>query len=719
MHLLSVNDIIKYSEKILFRVLWIDEENKYIYVIDLNKDKPLPRRLYYSDVVNDIEEESAVKLIDNSYSIYINENELTEIEIKGRNNAWNAIEDIVNIKNYPDIFNERERGKIIDNVLKKKNISKPYIYKCLRRYWIGGQTKNSLIPRYNKCGGKGIEKNLKDKKIGRPRIYKEITGEGINITDDIKRIIDYSIKIYYNKKSKLTLNQAYKKMIQNYFSETSIDIDKDGKEILKVKESKNIPTLGQFKYRYYKNRNLKEEIESRNGEKDYEMNHRAILNNSMYNIVGPGSQYQIDATIADIYLVSRFDRSKIVGRPTMYFVIDTYSRMFVGLYIGYESPSWVGAMMALSNAACDKVKFSKQFGINIKEEDWNVKGIPEVIIGDRGEMEGTSVESLINSFGIDIQNTPAYRPDWKGIVEQRFNIIQSSYKPIVPGAVRKDFMKRGGKDYRLDATLDIYEFTQIIIKYILKYNNTCLSSDYIMDPQAVKDGIAPIPSKIWDWGVRNRNGILRTVSEELMKLNVMPVGKATVTKEGIKFKKILYTCPTGESQNWFVEARYKGTWKINVSYDPRNMTHIYIKDEKNRQFETCTIKQSHKVYANKSLAEIELLKSEKKKLELKNEENNLNVSINLYKDVEDIISEAQKKNEKFEHKYESKSQKIKNIRKNKKEEKDKIRQEEAFILAKESETINMTNEEVEEVYTFESKEAELLSYLQEELFGDD
>lgn len=127
MHLLSVNDIIKYSEKILFRVLWIDEENKYIYVIDLNKDKPLPRRLYYSDVVNDIEEESAVKLIDNSYSIYINENELTEIEIKGRNNAWNAIEDIVNIKNYPDIFNERERGKIIDNVLKKK-IYQNHIY---------------------------------------------------------------------------------------------------------------------------------------------------------------------------------------------------------------------------------------------------------------------------------------------------------------------------------------------------------------------------------------------------------------------------------------------------------------------------------------------------------------------------------------------------------------------------------------------------------------
>lgn len=717
MHLLSVNEIIKYSEENLFRILWIDGENKYIYVIDLNKNKPLPRRLCYSDVANDIEEESAVKLIDDSYSIYINENELTEIEIKGRNNAWDAIEDIVNIKNYPDIFNKRERGKIIDSVLKEKNISKPYIYKCLRRYWIGGQTKNSLIPRYNRCGGKGIEKNLKNNKIGRPREYKEITGEGINITDDIKRIIDYSIKNYYNTGDKCTLKQAYEKMLQNHFSETLID--KDGKEILKIKDFKNIPTFGQFKYRYYRKRNLKQEIISRNGEKDYEMNHRAILNNSMYNIVGPGSQYQIDATIADIYLVSRFDRSKIVGRPTMYFVIDTYSRMFVGLYIGYESPSWVGAMMALANAACNKVKFLKQFGIDIKEEDWNVKGIPEVIIGDRGEMEGTSVESLINSFGIDVQNTPAYRPDWKGIVEQRFNIVQASYKPFVPGVVREDFMKRGGKDYRLDATLDIHEFTQIIIKYILKYNNTCLSSDYIMDPQAIKDEIPPIPSKIWDWGIENKNGRLRSVSEELMKLNVMPVEKATVTKEGIKFKNILYTCYTGESQNWFGEARDNGTWKINVSYDPRDMTYLYIKDEKNREFETCVIKESHKIYANKSLAEIELLRNEQKKLELKNEENNLNLSINLYKDIEDIISEAQEKNKKFEHKYESKSQKIKNISKNKKEEKNKIRQEEAFILAKESETINMTNEELEEVDDFESEEIELLLSLQEELFKDE
>ena len=50
--------------------------------------------------------------------------------------------------------------------------------------------------------------------------------------------------------------------------------------------------------------------------------------------------------------------------------------------------------------------------------------------------------------------------------QRRFNIIQSKYKPFTPGYVKKDFKTRGGADYRLDAILDIYQFTQIIIHRI-------------------------------------------------------------------------------------------------------------------------------------------------------------------------------------------------------------------------------------------------------------
>ncbi|WP_272953158.1 NADH pyrophosphatase zinc ribbon domain-containing protein, partial [Acinetobacter junii] len=40
------------------------------------------------------------------------------------------------------------------------------------------------------------------------------------------------------------------------------------------------------------------------------------------------------------------DRSKILGRPILYVVIDVFSRMVVGFYIGFHNPSYVVAMQA-------------------------------------------------------------------------------------------------------------------------------------------------------------------------------------------------------------------------------------------------------------------------------------------------------------------------------------------------------------------------------------
>ena len=102
------------------------------------------------------------------------------------------------------------------------------------------------------------------------------------------------------------------------------------------------------------------------------------------------------------------DVNKVIGRPVIYAVIDVYSRIVTGLYVGLEA-SWVGAMMALDNMVADKVNFCKQYGIEILEEQWPTHHLPEIIIADRGEFEGYSVENLINNLNIKIENTTAYR----------------------------------------------------------------------------------------------------------------------------------------------------------------------------------------------------------------------------------------------------------------------------------------------------------------------
>src|SRR5699024_5336891 len=172
-----------------------------------------------------------------------------------------------------------------------------------------------------------------------------------------------------------------------------------------------------------------------------------------------GKIFKIDAAIEYLYLVIALDINKVIGGQVIYAVLDVYSRILTGLYVGLEGPSWIGAMMALDNMVADKVEFCKQYGIDITPEQWPTHHLPEIIIADRGEFEGYSVDNLINNLNIKIENTTAYRGDLKGIVERKFRTFNGKVKQKAPGAIQKEYRERGDRDYRLDATLNLKEFT--------------------------------------------------------------------------------------------------------------------------------------------------------------------------------------------------------------------------------------------------------------------
>lgn len=117
-----------------------------------------------------------------------------------------------------------------------------------------------------------------------------------------------------------------------------------------------------------------------------------------------------------------------------------YSRLFTGVYVGLEGPSWIGAMMALDNMITDKVAFCAEHDIYINDSQWPAKHLPEIIIADRGEFEGYSVTSLINNFNIKIENTSAYRGDLKGVIERQFGTINGKIKRKAPGAIQKNIV---------------------------------------------------------------------------------------------------------------------------------------------------------------------------------------------------------------------------------------------------------------------------------------
>jgi hypothetical protein len=189
----------------------------------------------------------------------------------------------------------------------------------------------------------------------------------------------------------------------------------------------------------------KNEFIKREGENKYSGTKREFQSSSNEKVMGPGYTYQIDATVADIYLLSESIKGNIIGRPVVYAVIDVFSRMVVGIYVGLEGPSWIGVMMALDNVVQDKVEFCADYGIDISEEEWPHSYLPMKIVADRGEFEGYNVHNLINNLHVQILNTPPYRGDLKGIVERKFLTVNTKIKETTPGAVIKDFKERGDK----------------------------------------------------------------------------------------------------------------------------------------------------------------------------------------------------------------------------------------------------------------------------------
>lgn len=95
-------------------------------------------------------------------------------------------------------------------------------------------------------------------------------------------------------------------------------------------DSKNYPTLRQFRYFYHREYTKPQLIEAQTNPTDFKKDKRPLSATSTSSVLGPGSRYEIDATIADIYLVADDDRTKIIGRPTFYSISDVFSRMIAG-----------------------------------------------------------------------------------------------------------------------------------------------------------------------------------------------------------------------------------------------------------------------------------------------------------------------------------------------------------------------------------------------------
>lgn len=265
----------------------------------------------------------------------------------------------------------------------------------------------------------------------------------------------WSLNKFYYTKDKNSLQTAYTMMLKNKYCDNQGNLFPEHS------------TFNQFRYFYRKTKKLQTYYISRNGLKDYQRNNRPLTGDCIQQFAPNVGTGMLDATVCDIYLVN--DSGKLIGRPILTVCIDAYSSLCCGYALTLEGGLYSLRSLML-NTISDKVTLCKEFGIQIKKNEWNSNQIPGVLITDRGmEYQSETFEQL-SELGITVVNLPPYRPELKGSVEKFFDIIQSYYKKHLKGkgVINPDFMTRGSHDYRKDACLTIREFEKIILQCICK-----------------------------------------------------------------------------------------------------------------------------------------------------------------------------------------------------------------------------------------------------------
>lgn len=689
--ILTVNTVLKRkaAADALERILWLDESDDVAFIIEIKSKKGLP----YFNRLSNLRLEIAsgeVAISDNDpWARVVDEDSLTEKEKQIRDAAWEAIKELVAIEAEPAIYFKKGRSALIAEATGKHSLTPTTIYKYLRKFWQRGKVKNALLPDYENSGGPGKPKKIGQVKRGRPRKYgfDPDIGIGVNVDEAIKKVFRVSVSRFYNNQDENPLRVAYEQMLKEYFEEDYYYEGSVRKSILIPQNQK--PTFTQFKYWHEKEKKEKEKGETkamiaRKGEYTYQAKGRAITGSSTAEVYGPGSRFQIDATVADVYLVSRYNRRWIIGRPVIYFVIDVFSRMIVGVFIGLEGPSWLGAMMALAYAASPKVAFCQEYEVDISEEEWPCHFLSDAILGDRGEMVSRMVNALIKNLNVGIENAAPCRADWKAIVERFFRTVQERVKPFLPGYVIPDAHKRFGKDYRLDAKLDIYQFTQIIIHCIRHHNNSNYLSSYNRSETLIASDVPPIPIKMWEWGIRNRSGCLKSYPSDIVKLNLLPTASARIMASGINFKGMRYSCDKAIREGWFDHARIRGSEEIEITYDPRTTSYAYLKGPNGRSFEKCYLLDPDERYANKTIYEVDYLLEHEKYMAQKSTGPAEQSKVDLIAQIENIVEQATKETSEVQDPQDSKASRIANIRDNRAAEKSRLRKEQAFELGESS-----------------------------------
>ncbi|MBV5329819.1 MAG: DDE-type integrase/transposase/recombinase [Chlorobium sp.] len=465
-------------------------------------------------------------------------------------------------------------------------VSSRNIRRLYYRYLWGGMTKLAIIAMYQNCGSPGEEQpmyqkcsntdELPLKKQGRRGRRAKQSVQCTVSLPEVRSDLEKGARRYYIPGNH-TLNEAHVATLTEYFSAGMQIENVCGKRTLidALVPEENQPTIAQF-------RRVCEIIELQEGNRKRlprllreKKSPWEFRGNARQGVSGPGARFEIDATKLQVQLIARYGLPKLVGNPTLYVLIDVWSKAIVGYALSLENAGWALAARALHNAFQSKGQVFQRLGLQYSEEDWPCCHLPTRLTADRAEFLSDK-SGVVPEIGIKIEIMPPMCPELKGSVERAIKDVKHGRSKKIPGSYPKMPVRRES-DGKSDAALTLDEMEIIIVRQIMKLNNDPVPLEHL--PHEFLNSGEKYLSRInlYRWGLLNRPGYTRTLPSKEVYANLLSKDGASVTPSGISFKGQTYFSNI-LAEVGYLEQASNGHFPIEIRYDEHFADQIWFLD---------------------------------------------------------------------------------------------------------------------------------------------
>lgn len=458
------------------------------------------------------------------------------------------------------------RGLQFARIAKKFRIHVRTVRRHFYNYLWGGMTDLALAgPQKNVNAPKRQQKPGTKKRGRKPKFTAEA---GLLALPVIRDNLEKGARLYYLS-GKYTELESYVLTLEKHYSSGKKITRNPGSRIVVediILPPQQCPTFRQFRY-------IASLIKESEG--DRKTKPRTIQppnkkhkkrGTARDGVLGPGYRYEIDATKIQIRIVSRLDPDKLIKEATFYIIIDVWSGAIVGYSLSLLPASWLMAAKALRNCFTPKKEVFKRLDLPYSQDLWGSQHLPSRLAADRGELVSDKA-GTVPELGIKLEIMPPMRPDRKGSVEGKFEKIKHGDNfYLKPGKHVKNVQRRGD-DGKKSAALTLNDLEVTIVEIILDLNNDPVPVRYL-PVEAINAGISSITyGGLFEWGLKNRTGYTRKLDSKTITNELMLKNNATVTPQGIYFKKHYYTSGDLFSSGLLANASKNGSFHVEVRYD--------------------------------------------------------------------------------------------------------------------------------------------------------